>query len=49
MIAAIIISLGLFATTPSIPTTNVAPKQTAIVFKDQLAVYNIPSKKKGRK
>lgn len=49
MIAAIIITLGLFTATPDIPTTDVTPKQTAIVFKDQLAVYNIPPKKKGRK
>lgn len=49
MIATIIISLGLSIVTPNIPGTNVTPKQTAIVFEDQLAVYNIPPKKKGRK
>lgn len=49
MIASIIISLGLFSAVPNIPITNVPPKQTAIVFKDQLAVYNIPPKKKGHK
>lgn len=49
MIAAIIISLGLFTATPNTPTTNVTPKQTAIIFQDQQAVYNIPAKKKGRK
>ncbi len=49
MIATIIIGLGLFTATPNIPATNVAPKQTAIVFEDQQAIYNIPPKKKGRK
>jgi hypothetical protein len=49
MIAAIIISLGLFAATPNIPATNVQPKQTAIVFEDQMSVYDIHLKKKGRK
>ena len=49
MIITFIISLGLLTSTPSTSTTNVAPKQTAIVFEDQLAVYNIPPKKKGRK
>ena len=49
MIAAIIISLGLLTSTPSTPETEIAPKQTAFIFKDQQAVYNIPAKKKGRK
>jgi len=49
MIATIIISLGLFAATPNIPATNVQPKQTAIVFEDQMSVYNIPPKKRGHK
>ncbi len=49
MIATITIILGLFTSTPSTPVTNVTPKQTAIVFEDQQAVYNIPAKKKGRK
>lgn len=49
MILTIIISLGLLTSTPSTPETEIAPKQTAIVFKDQQAVYNIPAKKKGRK
>lgn len=43
------ITLALFTSTPSTQQTNVAPKQTAIVFKDQQAVYNLPDKKKGRK
>lgn len=45
----LIISLGLLTSTPSAPETEIAPKQTAIVFKDQQAVYDIPAKKKGRK
>ena len=49
MIASIIISLGLFIVTPSTPETEIAPKQTAIIFEDQQAVYDIPAKKKGRK
>jgi len=49
MIATITIILGLFIVTPSTPETEFAPKQTAIVFEDQQAVYNIPTKKKGRK
>lgn len=49
MILTIIISLGLLTSTPSAPETEIAPKQTAIVFKDQQAVYDIPAKKKGRK
>lgn len=43
------ITLALFTSTPSTQQTNVTPKQTAIVFKDQQAVYNLPQKKKGRK
>lgn len=49
MIITLIISLGLLTSTPSTPETEIAPKQTAIIFKDQQAVYNIPAKKKGRK
>ena len=48
MLATIIISLGLVASTPSTPETKVAPKQTAIVFKDQQAVYNIQQKKRRK-
>lgn len=43
------ISFALLASTPSTPETNVAPKQTAFIFKDQQAIYNIQDKKKGRK
>lgn len=43
------ITLALFTSTPSAQQTNVAPKQTAIIFQDQQAVYSIPPKKKGRK
>lgn len=49
MIITLIISLGLLTSTPSTPETEIAPKQTAIVFKDQQAVYDIPAKRKGRK
>lgn len=49
MIITLIISLGLLTSTPSTPETEIAPKQTAIIFKDHQAVYNIPAKKKGHK
>ena len=49
MITAFIVSLGILTSIPSTPETNVAPKQSAILFEDQQAVYNIPDKKKGRK
>lgn len=49
MILTLIVSLGLLTSTPSTPETEIAPKQTAFIFKDQQAVYNIPPKKKGRK
>jgi hypothetical protein len=49
MILTLIISLGLLTSTPSTPETEIAPKQTSIIFEDQMAVYNIPPKKKGRK
>lgn len=43
------ITLALFTSTPSTQQTNVAPKQTAFIFKDQQSVYNLPPKKRGRK
>lgn len=49
MIITLIISLGLITSAPSTPETEIAPKQTAIIFKDQQVVYDIPAKKKGRK
>ena len=49
MILTLIVSLGILTSTPSTPKTNIVPKQTAFLFQDQRAVYNIPDKKKGRK
>ena len=49
MLITLIITLGIATSTPSTPKTNIVPKQTAFLFQDQRAVYNIPDKKKGRK
>lgn len=47
MFTTLIIALALSTTTPTTPKPQEMPKETAFLFKDQQAVYNIPARKRS--